>query len=156
MATNWQFLKQFSNKTIELENGPKRCKEVHIVDLGESFSTHIFLENVPSIQPRTSLVKFARSLRTDPPGLLCFHCVFVPSCFEFLDLRQLSLESILVLSRGFYPKASARSGRNGQATEKRLYEQCVDCVQVSVQACSFPPPRAPKCIIHSDTHISLP
>ena len=32
------------------------------VDLGESFQTHIFLQNSASIQPRTSPVKFARSL----------------------------------------------------------------------------------------------
>ena len=38
------------------------CKGVHCVDLGESFQTHIFLQNLASIQPRTSLVKFARSL----------------------------------------------------------------------------------------------
>ena len=37
------------------------CKGVHCVDLGESFRTHIFLQNLASIQPRTSPVKFARS-----------------------------------------------------------------------------------------------
>ena len=37
---------------------PKRCKGVHYVDLGESFPTHIFLQNLASIQLRTSLVKF--------------------------------------------------------------------------------------------------
>ena len=41
---------------------------MHCVDLGESFPTSIFLLNLASIQPRTSLVKFARSPRTDPPG----------------------------------------------------------------------------------------
>ena len=30
--------------------------------------TSIYLQNLASIQPRTSLVKFARSPRTDPPG----------------------------------------------------------------------------------------
>ena len=38
------------------------CKGVHCVDLGESFQTHIHLQNFASIQPRTSPVKFARSL----------------------------------------------------------------------------------------------
>ena len=35
---------------------PKRCKGVHYVDLGESFptSTSIYLQNLVSIQPRTS------------------------------------------------------------------------------------------------------
>ena len=32
----------------------KLCKGVHRVDLGESFPTHIFLQNLVSIQPRTS------------------------------------------------------------------------------------------------------
>ena len=41
---------------------------MHCVDLGESFPTSIYLQNLASIQPRTSLVKFARSPRTDPPG----------------------------------------------------------------------------------------
>ena len=34
---------------------------MHCVDLGESFQTHIYLQNFASIQPRTSPVKFARS-----------------------------------------------------------------------------------------------
>ena len=37
---------------------PKRCKGVHCVDLGESFPTSIYLQNLASIQPRTSLLKF--------------------------------------------------------------------------------------------------
>ena len=41
---------------------------MHCVDLGESFPTTIFLQNLASIQPRTSPFKFARSPRTDPPG----------------------------------------------------------------------------------------
>ena len=40
------------------------CKGVHCVDLGESIQTHIFLQILASIQPRTSPVKFARSSRT--------------------------------------------------------------------------------------------
>ena len=55
------------------------CKGVHCVDLGESFPTHIHLQNLASIQPRTSPFKFARSPRTDPPG--CFH-------FSSLSRRQ--------------------------------------------------------------------
>ena len=39
---------------------------MHCVDLGESVPTSIYLQNVASIQPRSSLVKFARSPRTDP------------------------------------------------------------------------------------------
>ena len=40
---------------------PKRCKWVHCVDLGKSFPTHIYLQVLASIQPRTSPVKFTRS-----------------------------------------------------------------------------------------------
>ena len=36
------------NEIAELRKG------VHYVDLGESFQTHIFLQNFVSIQPRTS------------------------------------------------------------------------------------------------------
>ena len=39
----------------------KLCKAVHRVDLDESFQTHIYLQNLASIQPRTSPLKFARS-----------------------------------------------------------------------------------------------
>ena len=38
---------------------PKRCKGVHCVDLGESFPTSIFLQNLASIQRKTSSEKFA-------------------------------------------------------------------------------------------------
>ena len=34
--------------------------QVHCVDLGESFQTHIYLENLASIQPRTSPTKLGR------------------------------------------------------------------------------------------------
>ena len=37
------------------------CKGVHCVDLDESFPTSIYLQNLASIPPRTSPVKFARS-----------------------------------------------------------------------------------------------
>ena len=45
-------------------------KHVNLVDLVKSFPTNIYLQNLASIQPRTSFVKFARSPRTDPPGCL--------------------------------------------------------------------------------------
>ena len=54
----------FDNK-IEIR---ERCKGVHCVDLGESFHMSIYLQNLASIQSRTSPVKFARSPCTDPPG----------------------------------------------------------------------------------------
>ena len=39
----------------------EQCKGVHCVDLGESFQTHIYLQILASIQPRTSPLKFAGS-----------------------------------------------------------------------------------------------
>ena len=64
----WANLRNFGEKTAKnsaIFNGNfeirERCKGVHCVDLGESFQTHIFLQNLASIQPRTSPVKFARS-----------------------------------------------------------------------------------------------
>ena len=43
---------------------------MHCVDLGESFHLSHYLQHLGSIQPRSSLVKFARSPRTDPSGVL--------------------------------------------------------------------------------------
>ena len=43
------------------------CKGVHCVDLSESFPTHIYLQNLASIQPRTNPVKFARSRTSRGP-----------------------------------------------------------------------------------------
>ena len=42
------------------------CKGVHGVDLGKSFQTHIFLQNLASIQPRASPVKTRSGADTDP------------------------------------------------------------------------------------------
>ena len=39
----------------------EQCKGVHCVDLDESFQTHIYLQNLASIQPRTSPLKFVGS-----------------------------------------------------------------------------------------------
>ena len=39
----------------------EQCKGGHCVDLDESFQALVYLQNVASIQPRTSLVKFAAS-----------------------------------------------------------------------------------------------
>merc|ERR1712118_611488 len=57
----WQLLQHFVKKSaknsavfnekIEIR---ERCKGVHCVDLGESFPTSIYLQNLASVQPRTS------------------------------------------------------------------------------------------------------
>ena len=58
IATNVKKLTKKSQKFDEKMEIRKRCKGVHCVDLGESFPTHIYLQNLASIQPRTSLLKF--------------------------------------------------------------------------------------------------
>ncbi len=80
-AKFWQNLRIFGKTTANISaifdekiEIRERCKGVHCADLGESFPTSIYLQNSASIQPRTSLAKFARSPRTDPPGLLCGTC----------------------------------------------------------------------------------
>ena len=58
--------RQISGKILEKNVILERCKGVHCVDLGESFPTYIFLQNLASIQPRTSPLN--GSPRTDPPS----------------------------------------------------------------------------------------
>ena len=45
------------NENFEIR---ERCKGVHCVDLGESFPTSSYLQNLASIQPRTSPKKFGK------------------------------------------------------------------------------------------------
>ena len=68
-AKFWQNLRFFGEKTetktaIFNENFEirERCKGVHCVDLGESFPTSIYLQNLASIQPRTSRSKFGSQI----------------------------------------------------------------------------------------------
>ena len=68
------------NEKIEIR---ERCKGVHCVDLGESFPTNIYLQNLASIQPRTSLVKFAAvrvQIAQVHPQLLVECCHSRPCC----------------------------------------------------------------------------
>ena len=70
----WIFINSIAKKMaifdekIEIR---ERCKGVHCVDLGEGFQTHIYLQILASIQPRTSPLKFTASLapsaRAGPP-----------------------------------------------------------------------------------------
>ena len=66
----WANLRNFGKKTeknsaIFNENFEirERCKVVHCVDLGESFPTSIYLQNLASIQPRV-LVKLPVAILT--------------------------------------------------------------------------------------------
>ena len=61
-------ISQNFDRKIEIR---KRCKGVHCVDLGESFPTNIYLQNLASIQPRTSPTKTIPDtpIPTPPPPL---------------------------------------------------------------------------------------
>ena len=66
----------------------ERCKGVHCVDLGESFPTNIYLQNLASIQPRTSLLKFDGGGFSAPvifrqPTKLHFHLNFAKNILNF-------------------------------------------------------------------------
>ena len=50
------------NENFEIR---ERCKGVHCVDLDESFPTSIYLQNLASIQPRTSPKKFGKTGKRD-------------------------------------------------------------------------------------------
>ena len=52
--------------------------ELYCVDLGESFQTYIYLQNFVSIQPRTSLVKFAAPCPRWRASKSSFGCTIVP------------------------------------------------------------------------------
>ena len=59
--------KAIFDERIEIK---ERCKGVHCVDLGESFPTHIYLQKLASIQPRTSPLNFAGApLQSEDPCL---------------------------------------------------------------------------------------
>ena len=97
MATFANFLsKSANNSAIFNENFEigERCKGVHCVDLGESFPTSIYLQNLASIQPRTSPFKFARSPRTDPPGVQISN--FSQGASNSYFGEQISLSAFLV------------------------------------------------------------
>merc|ERR1712193_437730 len=76
---------KISQKFYEKIETRKRCKGVHCVDLGESFPTHIYLQNLASIQPRTSLLKFEG-------GGFSAAIIFLPFS-DFLILRTLHFSS---------------------------------------------------------------
>ena len=56
----WQIHWQYLSKIAKLLEILEQCKGMLCAELGESFPTHIYLQNFASIQPRTSPLKFAR------------------------------------------------------------------------------------------------
>ena len=66
----------------------ERCKEVHCVDLGESFPTSIYLQKSASIQPRTSPSKFGEKFNSTFIRLLSGNVpAEFPTSFAPLALR---------------------------------------------------------------------
>ena len=82
------------NENFEIR---ERCKGVHCVDLGESFPTSIYLQNLASIQPRTSRSKFGSQITL----LITYRA----SCSQKLNISLVSESRI-------------SSGGGGTATEK--------------------------------------
>ena len=74
---------------------------MHCVDLGESFPTHIYLQNLASIQPRTSPFKFARSPRTDTPGAT-FLAHYFNTFFIFIALFVFMFTGYVFADNSYY------------------------------------------------------
>ena len=64
-------------------------KHVNLVDLVKSFATNIYLQNLASIQPRTSLIKFAHLAEKSGKGLISNLSTKVPPGYA-LFCSQLS------------------------------------------------------------------
>ena len=74
-----------------MQRSAKQCKGVHCVDLGESFPTSIYLQNLASIQPRTSPSKTTPDTPrpTPPPPLK----PTLQSLYKYLRIAEISLFS---------------------------------------------------------------
>ena len=59
----------------------EQCKGVHCVDLGESFQTHIFLQNFASIQP------LERALLSLPDSMSVFQLRAVAASFALARVK---------------------------------------------------------------------
>ena len=99
---------------------------MHCVDLGESFQTNIWLQNLASIQPRTSPVKFARSPCKDPikdpPGSWVRS---LTSCTSWGTRSRRRFSRSRPTSRAFrgagtdLPRSSSRTGRSRRRPSRK-------------------------------------
>ena len=81
---------------------------MHCVDLGESFSTSIYLQNLASIQPspvyqpasqpRTNYIKFTFSPCIDPPGQALSSSLVLSCCFFYVRLFYRIREGALLFT----------------------------------------------------------
>ena len=93
------------------------------MDLGESFPASSDLLNLASIQPRTSLVKFARSPRTAPPGITCTRSIQMPSTGDHRSARASPHRGLLDRPLNFEQLGSSHALLILPKRCKVLYEQ---------------------------------
>ena len=65
-------------------------KHVHLVDLVKSFPTIIFLQNLASIQKRTSPIKFAHLDEKSEEGSISNHSTKVPAGSELVPTSDIA------------------------------------------------------------------
>ena len=107
--------------------------QVHCVDLGESFPAHICLQNLASMQPRTSPIKFARSAGHAAVRSACRRCT--PATRP--QARRAPRRDLKAAPRSS-PRSSTASG--DETSERR---QRASVGKISAKCCSFSAVSAP-------------
>ena len=101
----------------------ERCKGVHCVDLGERFPKSIYLQNLPSIQPRTSPSTFGGKIQFNiiqscPKSAASLHQLRRPSGLD--NLETSGFDSFEASARSEWGKIHSRksqtSARCGPST----------------------------------------
>ena len=113
------------------------CKGVHCVDLSESFQTHIDLQNLASIQPRTSPLKFAAA----PPSRPAAPPFVVDFVDEFRSVKNLSASPTEVGQKFLSENGADRLAANLRG----LVLGCIEtnfCKKICVRKLS---PRSTQC-----------
>ena len=98
------------NENFEIE---ERCKGVLCVDLDESFPTSIYLQNLASIQPRTSPKKFGKTGKRD-----------FEISFALTPVRAFEIEG-----QGTSPASSPDSSKESQPASSSSPSSCVAASQ---------------------------
>ena len=95
----------FFNQKLRLENDSKNGAKGCIVDLGESFPTSIYSQNLASIQPRTSPKKFGKLGIRDFEISFAFSLVLA---FKLTGQGAVDLHDVLLLADLDLAAADAR------------------------------------------------
>ena len=101
---------------------------MHCVDLDESFQTHIYLQNLASIQPRTSPLKFvgsrdnaAERVCLKPVGADCELELVNDTSGEVHHLQEINTRNVdNVFQRRFSGKSSFTSSLTYQILSERM------------------------------------